>query len=305
MALGQYADLSADQLRGKLDEIRPLGVSHVSIVVSWSTPDIRSAQLGPKLGTVTPDNVLARLIRQTREAGFKVFLFPILDVVKRRMGEWRGTIQPPSWDAWWRSYERFILHYARIAAREQAEMFCVGSELVSTERMRDRWVDLIGRVREVYHGTLVYSANWDHYTPVSFWDRVDLMGLTGYYQIAGDKKATEAQMLSYWLEIRGRLVAWSSAMKRPFFFTEIGYPSMDGGAEAPWNYTLSAPPDLEEQRRAYSAFARAWTGVRQLQGVFFWDWYGEGGPRCTRYTPRNKPAAEVIRRWFLGTPAPR
>ena len=84
----------------------------------------------------------------------------------------------------------------------------------------------------------------------------------------------------------------------PFIFTEVGYPSRDGAAVEPWDYTKSTPVDLEEQRRAFSAFTRAWTGSRQLAGVFFWDWYGEGGAKCRRYTPRGKPAARVIQRWF-------
>jgi hypothetical protein len=75
---------------------------------------------------------------------------------------------------------------------------------------------------------------------------------------------------------------------------------MDGAAVHPWDYTLSAPPDLEEQRRAFSAFVKVWSEVSRLAGVFFWDWYGAGGPTDTRYTPRGKPAAGVIRRWYRG-----
>jgi len=93
-------------------------------------------------------------------------------------------------------------------------------------------------------------------------------------------------------------VRWAKRIKRPLIFTEGGYPSADGGAVHPWDYTVNAPPDLEEQRRAFEAFVQTWDGVPQLGGVFFWDWYGDGGPTDTRYTPRGKPAQAVIRRWF-------
>ena len=83
-----------------------------------------------------------------------------------------------------------------------------------------------------------------------------------------------------------------------FIFTEVGYPSLDGGAVNPWDYTQVTAVDLEEQRRAFSAFIKSWNGVEQLGGVFFWDWYGKGGAKDRRYTPRGKPAADEIKRWF-------
>lgn len=298
MALGSYSDIGRAKLEQKLAELKALGASHVSVVVSWSTPDVRSTVIAPRTGSTTPDPVLLRMIRRAHALKLKVFLFPILDVQKRKPLEWRGTIKPPSWDDWWRSYTRFILHYAGIAARTRAEMFCVGSELVSTEKMRERWKTLIRRVRATYAGSLVYSANWDHYEPPVFWDLVDVVGLTAYYQLTGDKQAPEEEMLVAWKKVRRKLVAWSKRIRRPFLFTEVGYPSMDGCAVHPWDYTLSSPPDPEEQRRALSAFVRAWHEVPQLAGVIFWDWYGDGGLRDTRYTPRGKPAEQVIRRWF-------
>jgi len=298
LALGSYSDIRPAKLDQKLDELKALKVSHVSLVVSWSTADVRSSSIDPRARSTTPDSVLTRMINRAHAKGLKVFLFPIIDVLRRKPLEWRGTIKPGSWEGWWRAYHRFILHYARIAARSRVEMFCVGSELVTTEKMRDRWSDLIRRIRAIYGGTLVYSANWDHYKPVVFWDLVDVVGLTAYYQLTRDKKAPQSEMLTAWRSVRTKLVSWARKRKKRFLFTEVGYPSMDGCAVNPWDYTLSAPPDLEEQRRAFSAFVGAWDRVPELAGVIFWDWYGDGGPRDTRYTPRGKPAEEVIRKWF-------
>jgi len=299
MALGMYSGISNRKLNRKLREVKSLGVSHVSLVVSWSMDDVHSARIAARAGYSTPDAVLRRMIRRARSMGLEVFLFPIIEVHKRSLGQWRGTIKPPDWDAWWRDYTRFILHYARIAARTDVSMYCVGSELVSTEHDRARWKTLISRVRKIYTGKLLYSANWDHYRPVSFWDLVDVAGLTAYYKIADGTYATEEWMVRQWLIIRKELSRWSRReIKRPFIFTEVGYPSRDGGAVEPWDYTKDTRPDPEEQRKAYSAFTRAWTGSTRLAGVFFWDWYGEGGPKCRRYTPRGKPAARVIRRWY-------
>ena len=103
-----------------------------------------------------------------------------------------------------------MLHYATLGAREKVAMLCVGSELVTTETNRSRWADLIRKVRRVYPGTLVYSANWDHYTPVTFWDLVDVVGLTAYYQLTRDKQAPEKEMVASWRAVRQKLANWSA-----------------------------------------------------------------------------------------------
>ncbi|PID38173.1 MAG: hypothetical protein CSA24_01375 [Deltaproteobacteria bacterium] len=298
VALGHYTDINPKKLERKLKQVKAVGASHVSLVVQWSTRDVRSTQLAPREQHTTSDKKLELMIARTRAHGMKVVLFPIVDVQIRKPLEWRGVIKPPSWEAWWRSYRRFILHYARIAAQTKVAVFCVGSELVTTEKMRKRWAALIAAVKKVYRGKLLYSANWDHYDPVTFWDLVDYIGLTSYYTLAKRKDADEETMLRSWKGIRDKLVAWARKKKRQLLFTEVGYPSLDGGAVHPWDYTQGTPVDLEEQRRAYRAFVRAWSGVKELSGVVFWDWYGEGGPKDKRYTPYGKPAEQVIKRWF-------
>ena len=94
------------------------------------------------------------------------------------------------------------------------------------------------------------------------------------------------------------LQAWSRLHGRPILFTEVGYPSRRGAATDPWNYAARRPGDLEGQRRCYRAFAEAWEGVPELAGAFFYLWWGEGGPEDRDYTPRGKPAAHELSRWF-------
>jgi hypothetical protein len=240
------------------------------------------------------------MVRRAHALGLKVFLFPILDVQNRKAAEWRGAIRPGDWDAWWRGYRRFILHYASLSQRTGVELYAVGSELVTPEGMTARGKELIDAVRKLYRGKLVYSANWDHYAPVSFWNLVDVVGLTAYYKIAETATATEAEMAAAWRGIRAKLLAWSRKIRRPFVFTEVGYPSITGCAIYPWDYTRRTATNLEEQRRAYGAFIRTWRGVKELQGVFFWDWYGEGGKEDRSYTPRGKPAEKLVREWYVG-----
>ena len=56
--------------------------------------------------------------------------------------------------------------------------------------------------------------------------------------------------------------------------------------------------DTEEQRRCYEAFCASWAKVEALHGVLFYEWWGEGGLEDAGYTPKDKPAEGVIRRFF-------
>ena len=294
VAIGMWGD--RDQSMA-LSEIAALGADHVSLVVAWSQRDVRSVTLAPSPSTVSDEHLRATL-RAARAAGLRVLLFPIVDLEIKGRGAWRGTLAPADVDAWWRSYETFILHYAAIAADEGAELLAVGSELGSTETWRDRWFHLIYSVKKRYRGKLVYSANWDHYRAVSFWERVDYLGATAYNELTTKNDASIAELEAGWRRVRDELVAFAATVGRPLVLTEVGCPSRDGGAVHPWDYTLGTPIDLEEQRRAYAAFVAAWKDELRLAGLFIWEWSGPGGPTDGGYTPRGKPAEKVLRDFY-------
>jgi hypothetical protein len=297
MALGLYTD-DLGTLKQHLREIKGVGAEWVSMVVAWHQQNVWSAGPLPRAGSTIPDATLAELFKEAQRLGLKVFLFPIVDVEERKIGEWRGTLKPPSLDEWFRRYEKFIIHYARLAARYHVALLSVGSELIAFEGMHARWVGIIERVRRIYAGPLIYSANWDHYKPVSFWDRLDYVGLTGYYQLAEKPGAPLETLKAAWRKVRGELMPWARSVKRPVIFTEIGYTSQVGTATHPWDYTRGDPVDLDEQYRCYRAVYEVWRGETNLGGIFWWNWFGAGGPKDIYYTPKGKPAEKIVREWF-------
>lgn len=293
----EYPDKGV-RFRPLIDELASTGATHMSMVVQWSQEDIASDEIEPHHTHTQKDEVVRALMRYAQQRGLKIMLFPIVWVESRAIGEWRGTLRPSDLEAWWQSYERFILHYAALAAEEGAVIFSVGSELGAMEHDRPRWLRLIQQVRARFDGAVIYSANWDHYAYVTFWDAVDYVGMTAYYELTDHTEASEAELTAAWIKIRDGLLTWLARVGKPLIITEIGYPSQDGGAQWPWNYTLGKALDHEEQRRAYAAFVAAWSDQPALAGVFFWNWYGLGGPTCGDYTPRGKPAEAVIRQWY-------
>ncbi len=302
VALGLWDQLAegadADYpLAAQLADVRALGADHVLLVVHWRQHDVRSSAVAADARVTIPDARLRAAIRAAHAAGLAVLLFPIVDLEVIRAGEWRGTLAPADVDAWWRSYRDFVLHYAGIAADEHVAAFSLGSELGSTEAWRDRWYALASQARARYAGKLVYSANWDHFEHVSFWERVDAIGVSAYPPLARAPGAPAAQLDAAWRDFRDRLAAFAQARGKPLVLTEIGYPSVAGASTAPWDYARAGEVDLEEQRRCFAAFARVWADEPSLAGVFVWVW-GRGGAHDSGYSPRGKPAESVLRAFY-------
>jgi len=298
IALGLFSADAEQRYTPYLDEIRAQGATHVALVTVWYQRDVQAEELRPRSGyTVSEDN-LRRTIAAAHARGLKVMLFPIVGIEVRRAREWRGRIKPRRWDRWFMSYGDYVLHMAEIAAQTEVEVFSVGSELLSTEKLRDHWEPLLRRVRAVYPGPLLYSANWDHFEPVSFWDLVDVMGVTGYYELTKERSPSRADLVASWRRWQEPLVKFSRARELPLVFTEIGYPSLDGTNIYPWDETRQEAVDLEEQLLCYQAFVAAWDGHPALRGVYFWNWFGPGGTEDGDYSPRGKLAAAEIRRWY-------
>ncbi|MEZ6183384.1 MAG: hypothetical protein R3F62_00045 [Planctomycetota bacterium] len=283
-----------------LRELPALGVTHVCVVVKIFQTNGKSATPGRRLRGTPNDLVVLRTLAQARRLGLEVVLLPALFLVHPSADEWRGNLAPPDWGVWFAGYRRELLHFARLAEQAQAAVLVVGSELSSAEAQADLWRGTIERTRRVFSGRLTYAANWDHYQHVPFWEDLDYVGLSAYYELADGPDPTLEQVLGAWKRVRGQLLTWRAqrGLRQPLVFLEVGYTSVDGTLSAPWDYTRRAPLDLDEQALGYEAFARCWGGQPALAGCFFYEWWGEGGAEDRGYTPRGKPAAKVLERFY-------
>ncbi len=151
-------------------------------------------------------------------------------------------------------------------------------------------------------GKLGYSANWDHYRPIEFWDKLDFIGMTSYYTLADKPRPTVDEIVAKWQPIRKDVLAWQAKVGKPILMTEVGWCSQEGAAKSPWDYYQNqhaTPEGLEEQRRLYEAFLRVWGESSELMGVIWWEWTtSPGGRDDFGYTPKNKPAEKLLREWF-------
>lgn len=291
--------------------ITALGATGIVLPVLWSSPDATSVTIEPFAYGVPQEDYDRAVVAIAARAHARRLAFelrPIVRLERLAPGDWRGTLHPADWGSWWSAYSRFILHQAEVAQRARAEIFCVGSELGSTESQADRWRRLIADVRRVYTGRLIYSANWDHYRAVGFWDHLDGAGVSAYQELAGSPGASQEQLDAAWRTHRDRLLAWARPLGKPLYLTEVGYPAQSTAAVHPWDYTRRGPPDAEAQARCFRAFTAAWRDTPELAGVTIWIWdHGKGGAGDDSYAIDGKPAAAVVKAFFearSGRPAP-
>ncbi|MBI3540789.1 MAG: hypothetical protein HY073_01405 [Deltaproteobacteria bacterium] len=303
IALGLYDKDPQRSYLQDLKEIKKIGADHISLIVSWYQKDIHATRIYPRWQRqgdfhTLSDKKLIEVIEQAHQLGLNVFLFPILRIEERKDKDWRGSLVPQNHHQWLKSYEQFTLHYAHLAATHHVSLFSVGSELCSMEKETVYWNQLITTIRNFYSGQLIYSANWDHYKSIGFWDHLDFLGLNGYYELTTSPHPTLKELVKKWWDIENEITAWQEQHHKNIIFTEIGYPSLSGGCHKPWDYTQQTAVDLEEQATCYEAFFLSWNHNPALAGVYFWNWYGQGGVNDRSYTPRGKPAEKVLTKWF-------
>ncbi|MDE2848500.1 MAG: hypothetical protein OXO51_17485 [Gemmatimonadota bacterium] len=308
VALGVFkASEGMSYYRSSLEDIAALGASHLSVPVFILQDSVDSVThfTRPSDGATGEqhERVIREVIDFAHRMGLKVMLTPIVNLDRPGKNEWRGTISPHDWEAWFESYRGMVRHYARLATEMDVEYLSVGTELVSAERFTGQWRETIADVRGIFPGQLTYSANWDRYDRVAFWDDLDFAGISAYYELSDYEDPTVEQLVAAWRPVKEGLLSWQARWNKPLLFTEIGYMSQSGVASHPWNYVSEKPLDLEAQRRCYEALRLAWEGEERFAGLYLWIWEPEKrGGQDRGYNFAGKPAEEVVRDWYHSVP---
>jgi len=293
----EYATSASDS---SLFRIKFIRANYVALIPTWYMDTFNAVEIYADRVRTPSDSSLAHAIQTAHSYGLGVMLKPHLDV---KDGTWRGEIAPQDIRIWFEKYKTFILHYARLAQEYEVELFCVGTELrsLSGPEFRVYWEEMIAAVRSTCTSRLVYAANWDEYTSVSFWDLLDYVGVDAYFPLSFSKTPSVAELVQAWGSWISALENWQKQVSKPVIFTEIGYRSIDYTAKEPWDWTSTAPYNPEAQANAYQAVLQAFEGKPWFAGLFFWNWLPDpnaGGPGDLDYTPQNKPAQEVLARFF-------
>lgn len=295
----EYSDMS-------LQKLAYLGVDYISLVVTQYQDTTTSTEI--KETEQTPsDESLKHVIKTAHKLGIKVMLKPHVDLIDKYDGTYCrsdiGFSNENDWQAWFKSYNKFILHYAKMAEKLGVELYCVGTELEFTTQRSDLWRSVIADVRQAYKGKLVYAANWDEYPKVDFWQDLDYIGIDAYFPLSYDANPTLDDLKKGWQKWISEIESFQVRYNKPVIFTEIGYSSAPMTSSAPWQVITSGNADPEIQAKCYQAFFETAWSAPWLAGVYWWKWDTNtraGGAQNRQFTPQNKPAERILEANYKG-----
>ena len=242
-------------------------------------------------------------INQAHQAGLKVMIKPQVWMSKSWVGDFDLATEE-EWKIWETDYKKYMMHFVKLAAEENVEMICIGTEYRNAVKRRpDFWKTLIKEIRTQYKGQLTYCANWDDYEQVTFWKELDFVGMSGYFPISEAKNPTVDELQKSWKPIKDKLKKYSNKLGKPILFTEYGYRSIEQPAWRSWEKeNQPVVTNHDGQAIAYEALFKTFWQENWFAGGFAWKWY----PSFRRmdptnnndWTPQNKKAQEVMKAFY-------
>jgi hypothetical protein len=203
--------------------------------------------------TPTPTE-LGLFIADAERAGLYVSLRPLLS--EFQIGGNRTTWQPAHPSAWFASYRRFLLPYARMAEINKVGMFLVGAEF-SEFGTSPLWNGLDRALARVFHGRLAYSNNTTTAVSPLAGGRATLKTVDAY-------PSMNLPLLRGWRAFDWRL-------PRRTILTELGIAAFKGAWRTPWEHrALNARLDPRVQVWWFSDACQAAKETR-LGGIYFWS----------------------------------
>jgi hypothetical protein len=301
---------SSPPVLGQLPILRRDGVDWLAIQTAWYQRTDTSDHIFPDPAKTPTDASVTALIAAAHRNGMRVFLNPFVNSLQGN--GWQANFHPRSVTAWFHSFDQYLAHYAKLAQQDHADLFAIGDEFQSLDAVpayKPDWLHAIAVARRYYHGPITYGANYPDYQQVTFWHALNDIGVDAYFPLSSAANPTLPALRASWTAVADNIAAWrraSGLANKPFLITELGYPSEDGAAAAPGTWFPDQPTNLRIQELCYLATFQSIWRRPWLRGIF-WFWWANpsnphwlGGPTDNGYTPRGKPAMEVLIRYFTG-----
>ncbi len=245
---------------------------------------------------------IEQAVKKLHKRGLTVMIKPQLWI----RGKFTGDLdfeKEENWQKFEGEYREYILLFTGIAAENEVEILCLGTELFNFVQERPQfWKKLIGEIRENYKGKLVYAENWDKVGQVTIWEDLDFIGVDAYFPISDEISPSNSEIATGWNRYKDLLENLSQKYQKQVLFTEYGYRSSDYALKEPWNSERkNTAPNHHLQAQAYQVlYEDIWT-ENWLAGGFLWKWHQQenaGGIENDRFTPQNKPAEKVIQKYY-------
>ena len=291
----------------------PTGANWIRLHLECQQETARSTQVTCDESMSISDEIYVQLVKSAHQMGLRVMSEQIIYVANDPEGHWAGDIgkfyTEEKWAEWFESFGTMILHYAELAEKADTDYLVIGSELESTTLRTTEWLDLIQKVRQVYHGRITIALDQKEFLQqAQFWGALDSIGVHPYFMyLPGVQDPSVEQLKQAFAPDAKFLEDLSAKWGKPILITELGVWSVDKYTQD-YNYIdQSNQVDLQEQTNYYQAIFETFWGRDWVQGIFCYAI--EGGSNYAE--PLNihndfirKPAENVIRSFFGAPPFP-
>ena len=326
-----------------LNHLSTTGANSISIIITQYQMNISSLNIFPVYNnpircTATPngycltvnDQSLINTINYARNnLNLKVLLKPQIDLIndtvehdgRNNIGKYFDSNQ---WNEWFKSYESFIVKYAKIAQETNVELFCVSTELAIASNQTSFWREsIIPVVKNVYNGLLTSAAEWSYPNSTTsgeleckeWWDLMDYIGCDEYYvkhgfSMINNSYPTLNELLNIWNNVEIQMYNMYLKWNKTILFTEIGYCSgINGNCYAndnilPSNITQTTNESLYSQYTQYEGVFISMTKYKWFKGIFWWNWVTDaafGGDTNPCMDIKFKPTENLLRKWYNAT----
>lgn len=287
------------------------GVNWLSIQAAWFQKDNASTVIAPDPKKTPTDNSVTYLVKLAHHDGMRVFLDPFVN--SQEGSGWQARFDPRSPSAWFRSFDHYLVHYAKLAQKDHVDMLAIGDEFDSLDDVpsyEPDWAHAIEVARHYYRGPITYGADFTHYQKVTFWKQLDDVGVDAYFPLSQSAGPTTGQLTSSWNRLANGIQAWrrsAGLTQKPFVITELGYPSEDGATVAPGSWYPNQPVNLTIQEKCYLATFQSIWQRPWLKGIMWFWWanpsnpHWQGGTHDNGYTLRDKPVEKTLKHYFQGS----
>ena len=348
--VGSRGEYESPAAADSMKQLAETGATWVCIAFSTTmvSPHDPNFTWGDDKPTMVSDDEIRHAIKLARNHGLKVILKPVINCDDQTWRAWirfyrpvtdeeksqgiTGEMDPwgnepvmregevkdlAAWDRWWGNFQNFLIHYAEIAKETDVEMFCLGCEMNSTEEFVDKWRTLIKEIRAIYSGPLTYDINHGREMELTWWDAVDIIGVSGYYQVpppegvtieeAVKETTSQAEIAAELAKVKQHLAEVSKKWHKPIIMIETGVTNVRGCARYPWSHPNAypdSPLDEAEQANYYRAFFETFADdAPWFMGYAWWDWPArlyskEEAAENRGFCIYGKQAEDVLREWY-------
>jgi hypothetical protein len=303
------SDASDAVIRAKAERIIDYAISlnanSVAVTFPFFTYGLTSDKVYASHRLTPSPGHIAIFLAAAAKAHIRVTLRPVLDenaLITQNPQAWRGTIEPRSRAAWFRSYRTMLLPYAAAAQAGHAGTFVLATELDSLEGDPE-WPGLVRSVRSVYSGQLTYDENYSEFATDAANPPLPSHDVDAYPQFSLPDGASVARLTQSWDAWLG---AHPLSVRRDLTLSEIGIGAVAGSYDDPWDWVRlrTAPVDARVQAAWYQAACNA-VSAEQIGGGLYWYEVSfdanpaDPGPfESDRLTFLDRPAQRVIRNCF-------